>query len=107
MTDATTATTLAALRGYSGQDGAAIVAELRRQITRRVRRIDLLGQFMGWIAPEGADIISRADGVGRLRLAGLETEARAAVRWKTKPGTLLVWLESEENSGLAAWAVLP
>ena len=102
-----TAPKFATIPGFEAADGAALVAELRRQITRRVRRVDHLPLFAAWVAPERVEVISRADAVARLKLAGLEGEARALSRMKPPPGHIPTWFESESGDfvGLTAWEV--
>ena len=102
-----TAPKFATIPGFEAADGAALVAELRRQITRRVRRVDHLALFCAWIAPERVEVIARADAVARLKLAGLEGEARALSRMKPPPGHIPTWFESESGDfvGLTTWEV--
>lgn len=102
-----TAPKFATIPGYEHVDGAALVAELRRQIQRRVRRVDHLPLFCAWVAPERVEVIARADAVARLKLAGLETEARALARLKPPPGHVATWFESESGDfvGLTTWEV--
>lgn len=112
QTDQPTETDAAATRrrlgdlpGYEGRDGAAVVAELRRKLGKRVRRATDLGAWAVVVRPEGATVIARSQLVADLRAADLPREARAALLWRVPAGAVLVWLESEGETGLAVWSV--
>lgn len=95
------------LPGYEGRDGAAMVASVRAQITKRVRRWSDLGKWAVWMSPEQTQVIPRSELVGRLTAAALVAEATAAVRMRVAPGSILAWIESEGETGLSTWAVAP
>ncbi len=94
----------AGLSGYEGSDVAALERELRRLLGARVRP-STAHLWAVFIAPEGVNVIPRAELVSRLVDAGLTGHARELATTR-RPNAVPCWLESEAETELL-WVPVP